>query len=119
MTTNRTPIGRPPISRITPKAVATFRAMQKLEARCTCPPTTWDERYFEHKECKACEQWWVLNKVLVDELRLMPWEWPAYEKPDTESPYPEGSHARKDNKPDLEGQARYRALERAAAEAAQ
>jgi hypothetical protein len=47
--------------------------MQKLEARCTGPPLNSDERYFEHEQCKACEQWWQQHAILVDELRLKPW----------------------------------------------
>lgn len=120
MTTNRIPIGRPPVTQITPKAIAAFRKMRRLEARCTCEPIDWGGKYYEHEQCKTCEQWWEQNAILCSELRLKPWEWPAYERPDAESPYPEGSEARKNHKPDLAGQARYRTLEQvAAAEAKQ
>ena len=117
MTTKRTAI-RPPGGklRITPAAVATFREMQRLEEQCDCEPITGDN-YVTREQCAACERWWKLNSLLVDELHLMPWQWPAYENPEAESPYPEGSEARKSDKPDLEAQARYRALQ-AAAEAA-
>jgi hypothetical protein len=36
MTTNRTPIQRPALTMISPRAVELFTAMGKL--RCTCPP---------------------------------------------------------------------------------
>jgi hypothetical protein len=116
MTTTRTPIGRPPITQITPKAIAAFREMQKLEPRCTCPPIDWDGKYWQqHDDCAACKQWRGQNSVLCDELHLAPWQWPAYQRPDAVAPFPEGSPAAKSWKPDLEGQERYRALERAAA----
>ena len=71
--------------------------MRRLENQCTCPDDA--EKYFE--TCPACEEWWQQNSVLVDELKLKPWEFPAVEKPDDEGP-------------DLEAQARYRLMKKAA-----
>jgi hypothetical protein len=118
MSTKRTPINRPPRFLITPGAIAAFNVMRKLDAQCTCAPVNWDGEYWEHEQCEACEQWWRQHSVLHDELRLTPGQWPAVEDPDAVSPYPEGSQARINAKPDLEAQARYRLLEQAAAEAA-
>jgi hypothetical protein len=41
------------------------------------------------------------------------WEWPCVQHPDTVSPYPKGSYADKNWRPNLEAQARYIALEEA------
>ncbi len=60
MPTNRTPINRPPRSRITPLALQLFKAMQD------CEP----------------DQWWSLHSELQDELQLMPYQWPAIADPD-------------------------------------
>ena len=114
MPTKRTPIRPPANMRITPAAVATFRQMRRLDEQCRCKPIDWSgSNYLKHRTCAACEKWWKLNSVLVDELHLTPWQWPAYENPEAESPYPEGSEARESDKPDLEAQARYRLLEEA------
>ena len=111
MSTKRTPIGRPPSGRqFSPKALAAFREMRKLEEQCTCPPRDWGGKYWEFERCEACKEWWRQHSLLHDELRLEPWEWPAVEHPDAVSPYPEGSHAANNWKPDLEAQERYRAL---------
>jgi hypothetical protein len=99
------------------EAIAAFREMLRLEARCTCPPISSDEKYFVHEECAACDAWWQQHGILVAELRLKPWEFPAIEDPEAASPYPEGSEAWKNDKPDVEAQARYRALAQAVAEA--
>jgi hypothetical protein len=108
MPTTRTPIGRPPVRRITAEAITIFRKMVELEERCTCPPTD-DDRYFKGECCPACAEWWQENSALVDVLRLKPWEWPAFENPD---PNIEGNY-----KPAADAVARYHAL-KAASEAA-
>ena len=107
MATNRRTIGRPPRRRITSEAIAIFRRMLELEESCTCQPSD-DEKYFEHECCAACDQWWQNNSALVDELRLLPWEWPAYENPNL---------CGDDDKPAADAVARYQALA-AASEAA-
>ena len=115
MTTKRTPVRPSGRIKITPAAVAAFREMQKL--RCTCPPIDWAGKYWERpEECAACKKWWEQHSILHDELKLEPWDWPAYEHPNARPPYPEGSPAAKSWKPDLEGQARYRMLKAAADE---
>ena len=116
MTTIRTPIARAPRGQITAAAIAVFRKMQRLEAKCTCEPIDWWGKYWEHEECQACEQWWRQHSILWDELQPKVWEWPAVETPGAVTPYPEGSHAALVWRADLAAQERYRALERAAAE---
>jgi hypothetical protein len=64
MPTTRTPIGRPPVRRITAEAITIFRKMVELEERCTCPPTD-DDRYFKG-EC-----WRVRNGGRRTALSLM------------------------------------------------
>jgi hypothetical protein len=71
MTTNRTPINRPPITRITPKAVNLFRRMQEVK--------------------DGSDEWWELHAKLHDELQLKPWEWPAIEHPNAESDLPDSA----------------------------
>jgi hypothetical protein len=71
MTTNRTPIQRPALTMISPRAVDLFEAMGRL--RCTCPspkPPT-------QGPCPGCLQWYDLHAELHDELRCEPWEWPC------------------------------------------
>lgn len=111
MPTNRTPINRKGKLQITDKAVELFREMEDID--CTCEPVDWD-RYWEHRLCAGCERWWELNSLLHHELDLKCWDWPAYENPNAANPFPEGSPAALRWKPDIEGQARYRALEAAA-----
>jgi hypothetical protein len=82
--TNRTLTRRSRKKRITPKAIVIFRRMVELEETCTCQPSDGD-KYF--RCCPACEKWWQENSALVDELRLKPWEFPAYENPELEGGY--------------------------------
>jgi hypothetical protein len=70
MTTNRTPIQRPALTMITPRAVELFVAMGKL--RCTCPPPS-----PKRSPCPGCERWYDLHADLHDELQCKPWEWPC------------------------------------------
>ena len=116
MTTTRRPRSRPIKPEISAAAIAAFRKMQQLDLQCTCAPD-WDGAYWEHQECRACEQWFRQHRILWGELSLQPWQWPAIETPGAVSPYPEGSDAALNDKPDLEAQERYCMLERAAAEA--
>jgi hypothetical protein len=71
--TRRTPLDRPPVAQITPRAVDLFIAMGKL--RCTCPPPP--PEYWKHKICVGCERWYDLHGLLDDELGCEPWEWPC------------------------------------------
>ena len=61
MTTNRTPIARPVLTMISPRAVALFAAMGRLH--CTCPPPSPTREL-----CPGCDRWWDLQAELVDEL---------------------------------------------------
>jgi hypothetical protein len=70
MTTNRTPIERPALTMITPRAIDLYVAMGKL--RCTCPPPS-----LKRSPCRGCRRWHDLHAELHDELRCEPWEWPC------------------------------------------
>jgi hypothetical protein len=121
MTTTRTPIRRTSrAAQITPKAIEAFRMMRRLETKCICEPIDWvtPDAYWKHEECVFCERWWDQYSILHDELKAEIWDWPCIQTPGAVTPYPEGSYAAEHWKPNLEGQARYRMLERAAAEAA-
>jgi hypothetical protein len=71
MTTNRTPIQRPTLTMITPRALDLYEAMGKL--RCSCPtpkpPTV--------GPCPGCLQWYDLHERLHDELHCALWQWPC------------------------------------------
>jgi hypothetical protein len=71
MPTTRKPITRRPIRRITKLAVDIFDTMDALAQRCTCAPDA-------TVRCDACEEWWTHHRTLHAELKLRPWEWPAY-----------------------------------------
>ena len=60
--------------KITPAVVDAFRAMESAE----------DD-----------DAWWKAHSVLHRALNLPLWEWPAFEYPDAECPYPPGCHAEK------------------------
>jgi len=38
------------------------------------------------RECPACKEWWRQHSTLHDELRLRPWEWPAYSNFEDDDP---------------------------------
>src|SRR5262245_39980954 len=102
MTTERTPINRRRRGEVTLAALEAFRKMQRrLERRCTCDD--------DHRECRACEEWWQQQSILHDELRLKPWQWPAYQY--TGGTPPESAQA---FEPDGGPVARYRTLKQAA-----
>ena len=119
MVTTRTPIGRPPRDRITPAAITAFRRYLELTDECTCEPINWAmDQYWKHRRCAACEERSKQESIIGDELRLPIWTRNTIQCPDWETHYPAGSHAAKHDKPDLEAQARWLALEAAADEAA-
>jgi hypothetical protein len=103
MTSKRTPINRPPRGTITPTALAAFRKMQRLERRCTCGDDG-------HGDCPACEEWWRQHSILHGELRLKPWQWPAYLPPGDAEPERQQDALDPDGGP----VARYRTLKQAA-----
>jgi hypothetical protein len=86
-----------------PRALTTFRQMLKLEAQCDC----------RTGKCDACREWWDKHRILMRELELPPWCYPAVERPGTPCPFPEGSAMARSWQPDYEAQARWRRLERA------
>jgi hypothetical protein len=117
MNTKRTPISRPPRGpTITPEAIKTFRRIHNLTEQCTCEDfeIDWQGQYWKRRpECSACQERTQQENVLHDVLRLKPWE-DAIQSPDAENPYPLGSVAHARWKPNLEAQARYKALATAA-----
>ena len=91
MVTNRTPVGRPTRSRITPAAITAFRRMEAARRLgCTCPAAE------GAPNCANCAAWWEAHSELHDELGLKPWQWPAFEHPDETNPYPSFSNAARD-----------------------
>ena len=66
MTTTRSPINRPPTSRITPEAVSIYRAVVALQADPACE--IWEEDGGQKR--KLCD----LRLALHVELRRKPWE---------------------------------------------
>ena len=93
MPTNRTRRRRPQRTpAFTSAAINAFRRMQEPEI--------------------SSEEWTAQQWIIHDELRLQPWE-RAVQDPEATPPYPEGTYAFKNWKPDLEAQARWRALEEA------
>jgi hypothetical protein len=70
MTTNRTPIQRPALTMISPRAVALYVEMGRL--RCTCAPLS-----PTRSPCPGCARWFDLHNELHMELRGKPWEWPC------------------------------------------
>jgi hypothetical protein len=101
---------RPHDEKLTPAALAAFRKMRKLERQCTCPEIDWAGEYWKRQRCAACDAWWEQHSILHEEMHCAIWQWPCVENPNAVSPYPEGSFAAKNWKPDLEAQARYRLL---------
>jgi len=84
-------------------ALATFKEMLQLECECEC----------DDGECEACREWWEKHRVLLHELELPPWSYPAVERPGSPCPYPEGSAQARIWEPDHEAQARWARLEAA------
>jgi hypothetical protein len=72
MTTNRTPIQRPALTMISPRAVDIFVAMRKLKCTCLPPP-----RPPTRGPCPGCARWYDLHDELHTELPCQPWEWPC------------------------------------------
>jgi hypothetical protein len=70
MPTTRKRINRRPTRRITQRAVDIFDNMEALAQSC--------EPACINSECDACKEWWNRHSELHHELKLRPWEWPAY-----------------------------------------
>ena len=120
MATKRTALGRPSRVRITPEAIAAFKRMEVARYQCTCPPIDWDGNHWDRPdECPACEEWWAAHHILHAELGLFPHQWPAFEYPDDECPFPAGCFAAEQWKRDRDRRPEafelYRVLKKAAA----
>jgi len=113
--TRRTPVTRSPLPVISPAAVKIFEAMRRC--RCTCPPIDWEGKYWERQECLGCKRRSKLHNNLCDELGTKLWEWPCVEDPGATCPYPVWHCAYATWRPNLEAQARWRALATASREA--
>jgi hypothetical protein len=71
VTTNRTPINRPALTTVTPRALDLYESMGKLKCSCPSPkPPT-------QGPCAACAAWYDLHADLHDELQCEPWQWPC------------------------------------------
>ena len=112
MSTKRIPIHRPIRAQIPLEALDLFREMKNVE--CTCPPIDWEGRYWERQGCPGCERWWDLHSRLAQILPgIRPWHWPVIESPRAQCPYPDGSCAAAQWRPNEAAQARWRELEAA------
>jgi hypothetical protein len=113
MTTNRKAVKRRPTPRITPRAIALFDRLRRLE--CTCEPRDRGGKYWEHTLCAGCEEHGRLMGQLHTELQLRPWQ-DAVADPDAGNPYPIGTYAARSWRPDVEAVERWKALARASRE---
>jgi hypothetical protein len=110
MSTKRIPIHRPIRAQIPPEALDLFREMRNV--KCTCPPIDCKGEYWERHECPGCERWWDLHSRLAQILPgIRPWHWPVIESPRAQCPYPDGSYAAAQWRPNEAAQARWRELE--------
>jgi hypothetical protein len=110
VTTNRTPIQRPAQTIISPKALELFAELERARrARLHDDGCEVRESGMCKCECVACERWWSAYNELHEELGLDPWQWPAI----PQCPFPPGSPAARDWRPDAESQALYDLLKEA------
>jgi hypothetical protein len=107
MTTNRTPIRRPPFVRFSDEMLDLFLAMQRRQQECQCGPGA----------CFRCEEWSDLHaRLFYLWPGVRPWFWPIVESPNVRCPFPAGSESAKRWRPDEEAVARWREIEAAVAE---
>ena len=59
---------------VTKRAIDLFDDMEALEAQCTCPSPT--AKIYD--KCDACGKYRDQHNELHGELKLRPWQWPAY-----------------------------------------
>src|SRR5262245_1598488 len=71
MRKTRTSKRRTPIRMISRRVIDLFDAMVELEQSCRCAPDA-------IHQCDACKTWWELHWQLHGELKLWPWQYPAY-----------------------------------------
>jgi hypothetical protein len=114
--TRRVPIARRSAAQITPAALEAFRRIRLLETQCACSPVDWEGAYWKHEPCPACDEWWVQQGIICRELALKPWHWPAVEDPEMDNPYPEGSFAAAEWRPNAAACALWRVFDEAASE---
>ncbi len=99
MTTNRTPIQRPALTMISPRAIELFAELERARrARRRATDCTISEFGLCKAECRACEAWWDAHDALHTELRLPPWQWPCIPR----NSYPPGSPKARDWRPSAE-----------------
>ena len=107
--TTRTPIGRHPTPKVTPRAIQLFDMMMKV--RCTCEP---GERF----TCPGCKRWDRLDEELGAEMKVPIWRLGnTITSPDAGNPYPPGTYGHVTWQPDHEGQALWLLLAAASREA--
>jgi hypothetical protein len=96
--TRRTPLGRSSGVQITPKAIELFTESEKARRarkRADCVLT---EQATCRATCGACSAWWDAHDKLHTELQRELWQFPCIPY----SPYPPGSAAARDWRPDAE-----------------
>jgi hypothetical protein len=99
MTTNRTPIQRPTLTMISPRALELFAELERVRrARRRAADCTIAESGYCTTDCRACRRWFDLHDELHIELRLRPWQWPCLPR----NPYPPGSPKARDWRPGTE-----------------
>jgi hypothetical protein len=100
MTTNRTPIERPVLAKISPRAIELFAELERARrARRHAEDCTVGEQGFCRTDrCGACRRWWDVHGDVHEELGLYPWQWPCLPR----NPYPPGSPKARDWRPAAE-----------------
>jgi hypothetical protein len=99
MTTNRTPIQRPALTMISPRALALFAELERARrARLRAVDCTISEQGLCTTDCRACRAWSDAHNQLHVELRLQPWQWPCFPR----NPYPPGSPKAREWRPSAE-----------------
>jgi hypothetical protein len=111
--TKRTPIARQPTLRPSPRAIELFEQLERARRRrraATCIVSDSPAGYCS-SECAACRTWYDLNDKLHEELGLKPWVWLCVPR----NPYPPGTAASRNWRPDPDGeeQARWLLLDEA------
>jgi hypothetical protein len=99
MTTNRTPMQRPALTMISPRAIELFAELERARrARRRAVDCTLSEHGLCTTDCRACRRWFDLHAELHTELRLKPWQWLCLPR----NPYPLGSPQARDWRPGAE-----------------
>src|SRR5258708_20028795 len=78
MSTNRTPIARPALTMITPRAIELFSELERSRrARKHAVDCTISEQGLCTANCRACRLWWDAHAALHTEFRFGPWVGPC------------------------------------------